>query len=225
MSETRNGRFAAVAILAITGALALGNILLFGLAISQLGGGSEQSLVRSALEAYQRNPAFLVYLLAAHAFAGILIAIVFTTFRDGGSSPDRTASVDQPRRESPVPALRLLALLQQEGRFIDFVQEDIETYSDAQVGAAARAIHSGCRKVLREHMRIDRIFAQDEGSEIELPPGFDATAVRLSGNVHGQPPFRGTLEHSGWRTREVKLPEVPAEIDPNVLAPAEVEVA
>jgi hypothetical protein len=226
MSDTRSGTFAAVAILLIAGALALGNILLFGLAIRQLGGGPEQSFLTSALSAYQSNPAFLIYVLAAHALAGALLAIVFLTFREtasSGASGDRVA--EAPKADSPAPALRLLALLQQEGRFIDFVQEDIDAYSDTQVGAAARAIHAGCRKVLHEHMQIDRIFTQDEGTEIVVPAGFDATAIRLSGNVHGQPPFRGRLEHSGWRTRAVTLPQGPAEIDPHVLAPAEVEVA
>jgi len=227
MSSTRNGAFAGVAVLAIAGILALGNLLLFGLAAQQLGGGgAEQPFLAAVTATYQRVPAYLAYLLAAHAFAGILLAIVFLTFRSPGAVPaDADKPTEPAKPDSPVAALRLLALLQQEGRFIDFVQENIASYSDAQVGAAARAIHTGCRKALHEHMQIDRIFTQEEGTEIEVPAGFDASAVRLSGNVHGQPPFRGRLEHSGWRTHAVTLPDMPAEIDPLILAPAEVEIA
>ncbi|WP_019374484.1 DUF2760 domain-containing protein, partial [Melaminivora alkalimesophila] len=96
---------------------------------------------------------------------------------------------------SPAAALQLLALLQRQARFVDFVQEDVAGYSDAEIGAAARVVHEGCRKVLAEHFALAPVRSEEEGSRITLPVGFDATAVRVSGNVVGQPPFAGTLAH------------------------------
>lgn len=124
----------------------------------------------------------------------------------------------------PAPALRLLSLLQQEGRLIDFIQEDIDGYSDAQVGAAVRSIHSGCRKALQDRIELQRIFGAEDGSEVVVDKSFDPATVRLTGNVSGEPPFRGVLQHGGWRATKVALPESPGDVDPHVIAPAEVEI-
>src|SRR5207253_6846543 len=35
-------------------------------------------------------------------------------------------------------AVQLLAILQREGRLLDFLQEDVDGYADAQIGAAVR---------------------------------------------------------------------------------------
>lgn len=119
-------------------------------------------------------------------------------------------------------ALRLLALLQQEGRLIDFLLEDISAYDDGQVGAAVRSIHAGCRAVLDERLELERILDGDDGASVEVPAGFDAAAIRVTGNVAGAPPFRGTLQHSGWRAVRINLPE--SSTDARIVAPAEVEV-
>lgn len=121
-------------------------------------------------------------------------------------------------------ALQLLALLQREGRLVDFLEEDIDGFSDAQVGAAARVVHGGCRKVVREHLTLAPARAETEGSTVVLQAGFDASAVRLVGNVTGQAPFRGTLQHRGWRATDVRLPKLAAGHDVRVIAPAEVEL-
>lgn len=121
-------------------------------------------------------------------------------------------------------ALQLLALLQREGRFVDFLEEDIAGFSDAQIGAAARAVHEGCKKVLREHLPIAPIRAEDEGAKVTLEPGFDATANRLSGKVRGEPPFTGTVQHRGYRVAEVKLPKLHDDHDARIVAPAEIEL-
>ncbi len=120
-------------------------------------------------------------------------------------------------------ALRILALLQQEGRLIDFLEEDIDGYSDEQVGAAVRGIHGGCRKALHERMTIARIFDSEDGASIEVAADYDADEIRLTGNVHGDPPFRGTVEHAGWRVSDLELPETTGG-DPSIIAPAEVEI-
>lgn len=128
------------------------------------------------------------------------------------------------RQASPDSALQLLALLQRAGRLIDFLEEDVAGFSDAQIGAAARVVHEGCRKALREHVPVEPIRDEQEGSPITLPKGFDARAIRLSGRVEGEPPYRGTLVHRGWRARKVELPKMSEGHDPSILAPAEVEL-
>ena len=125
---------------------------------------------------------------------------------------------------SETAALQLLGLLQREARFIDFVEEDVAGYSDADIGAAGRVVHEGCRKVLREHFKIAPVRSETEGSRVTLPSGFDAGAVRLTGNVVGQAPFTGTLGHRGWRVTGSELPKLAPGHDATVLAQAEEEL-
>jgi hypothetical protein len=42
--------------------------------------------------------------------------------------------------------------------------------------------------------------------------------------VVGQAPFTGSLSHRGWRFVEVHLPQLAAQHDARVIAPAEVEL-
>ena len=128
------------------------------------------------------------------------------------------------REATPDAALQLLSLFQREARLIDFTQENLSAYSDADIGAAARVVHEGCAKVLREHFTIEGIRSEAEGSRVTLPEGFDAAAVRLTGNVVGKAPFTGTLSHRGWRASSVRLPKLAEAHDAKVLAPAEVEL-
>ena len=121
-------------------------------------------------------------------------------------------------------AQQLLGLLQREARFVDFVQEDVVAYTDAEVGAAARVVHEGCRKVLGAHFSIAPVRNEPEGSRVTLAAGFDATAVRLTGNVVGQAPFTGTLGHRGWRVTEARLPQLTDDKAAAILAQAEVEL-
>jgi uncharacterized protein DUF2760 len=120
------------------------------------------------------------------------------------------------------PALHLLALLQREGRLIDFCEEELTGFSDAQVGAAARTVHDGCRKAVRETFTLAPVRVETEGSKVTLPPGFDPHAVRLTGNVTGSPPFSGVLRHHGWKAMQVRMPVAAG--DATVIAPAEVEL-
>lgn len=121
-------------------------------------------------------------------------------------------------------ALQLLGLLQREARLIDFTQEDLSSYSDADIGGAARVVHEGCCKVLREHFTLTPVRAEAEGSPVTLNSGFDTSAIRLTGHVVGQAPFQGTLSHRGWRATEVHLPQLAPRHDARVLAQAEVEL-
>ncbi len=130
---------------------------------------------------------------------------------------------EKPARPSGAP-LRMLAVLQREGRLVDFLLEDIQAYPDAQIGAAVRDIHRQCNAALKEHLVLEAVLPQSEGQSVEVPPGFDPSAIQLTGNVTGEPPFRGTLQHHGWRVKEFKLAPPPAGLDEFVLQPAEVEL-
>ena len=115
-------------------------------------------------------------------------------------------------------------MFQKEARLIDFTQENLSSYSDADIGGAARVVHEGCCKVLRDHFSITPVRPEAEGSRIALPDGFDARAIRLTGNVVGQAPFKGSLSHRGWRATETRLPKLTESHDVTVLAQAEVEL-
>jgi hypothetical protein len=138
----------------------------------------------------------------------------------GGAGPEPALL----REAEPNAALQLLGLLQQDGRFIDFLQEDVRAYSDTEIGAAARVVHEGCKRTLKEHFTIEPVRAEPEGTLVTLEEGFDPSAVRLTGKVLGRPPFSGSLTHKGWRITGVRLPKVAAGHDLAVLAPAEVEL-
>jgi len=130
----------------------------------------------------------------------------------------------KPVKASPEPVL-LLALLQREGRLLDFLLEDIQTYANDQIGAAVRDIHRDCQKALKEHLTLEPVIpGKNEGENVEVKPGFDPAAIRLTGNVTGQPPFKGTLQHHGWRVTEVKLQKPAEGQDGFVMQPAEVEL-
>ena len=125
---------------------------------------------------------------------------------------------------STTSALQLLSLLQREGRFVDFLEQDVAAFPDAEIGAAARVVHDGCRKALRAHATIVPVRAEDEGAKVTLDAGFSAAEVKLTGNVRGAAPYTGTLVHRGWRAKELRLPTAIDGHDASILAPAELEV-
>jgi hypothetical protein len=133
---------------------------------------------------------------------------------------DASAQAEQRRRG----AVQVLAVLQREGRLLDFLSEDIDTYSDGQIGAAVRDIHRGCRKALAEHVKVAPIRSEPDEAVVRIAAGHDASQVRLIGQVSGRPPFEGTLRHHGWRSTHINLPDIPAGHDPTVICPAEVEI-
>jgi hypothetical protein len=133
------------------------------------------------------------------------------------------AEPGEPKRP-PAGAVALLALLQREGRFVDFLMEEIDGYSDNQIGAAVRDIHRGCRRAMAEHLPLAPVLAGSEESPVHVPDGFDASAIRLTGDVPGDPPFRGTLKHHGWRIERSSLPQPPGGTESGIVAPAEVEL-
>ena len=132
----------------------------------------------------------------------------------------------EPAAETPsfTSALQLLAILQREGRFVDFLQEDVTGFADADVGAAARVVHEGCLRAFGEYLALKPVRAEAEGEAVVLEPGFDPSRTRITGNVVGDPPFHGKLAHHGWQVAEIRLPTLAPGHDPNIVAPAEVEL-
>ena len=130
----------------------------------------------------------------------------------------------RPELPDNAPAMQLLALLQREGRLVDFLEQDITSFPDAEIGAAARVVHEGCRRALRSHAKLEPVRKEEEGTRIVVEAGFNPQEIKLIGNVQGQPPHRGTLQHRGWRLTELTLPEAAAGYDPSIIAPAEVEL-
>ncbi len=121
-------------------------------------------------------------------------------------------------------ALWLLALLQKQGRFVDFLLQDIAGFDDAEVSGAARVIHDGCRQQLLKHVDIEPIRKETEGSKLTLEAGYDARAIKLTGNVAGSAPYSGTLRHAGWRATRAELPKLVGDHDAQILAQAELEL-
>lgn len=121
-------------------------------------------------------------------------------------------------------ALALLALFQREGRLVDFLREPLDGFSDADIGAAARDVHRGCRKVLDQHLSLEPVMPGSEEAQVAVPRGFDPAEIRLIGEAPGEPPFRGTLRHHGWRVVDARLPALADGVDRAVIAPAEVEL-
>lgn len=143
-----------------------------------------------------------------------------------GRLPELEAAEESapPSPPAGADAVYTLALLQREGRLVDFLQEDIDGYSDAQVGAAVRQVHARCRKVLADYFAVQPLHEGAEDQPVTVPADFDPRHIRLSGKATGEPPFGGVLRHRGWRAGKVDLPQRHGKLDPSVIQPAEVDV-
>jgi Domain of unknown function (DUF2760) len=171
------------------------------------------------------------FAVASLAVAGLLLVAILL---DRKKVEPRRA-IAEATKPAPVPAatnqadaevVSFLATLQERGRLVDFLMDDITGYNDAQVGAAARVVHDGCKAALREHFAIRPVRDEKEGSSVSVPAGYAADEYRLVGKISGEAPFSGTLVHRGWKTERVKLPRV---LRPDgdrlpTIAPAEVEL-
>jgi len=167
----------------------------------------------------------------------VRIGLAFVAFFRTLSNPEFAASLralPEPEPSAPPPdtlheaptesALQLLAALQRQGRLLDFIWEDVTDFSDAEVGAAARVVHDGAKRALAELFEIVPVRSEEEGASVVLEADYDARAVRVVGDVRGDPPFRGTLAHAGWRVLEVHLPQLAEGHDLHIVTPAEVEL-
>ncbi len=135
------------------------------------------------------------------------------------SKEDIELHADSYRKEGVV---WMLALLQREGRFIDFIQEDISSYDDSQVGAAVRQMHDNIKKAINDVIEVGVIIDAEEGTKIEIDEDYDPSKIRLTGNIKGKPPFTGSLMHPGWAVKAIRVPKILRKED--VIYEAEVEV-
>jgi hypothetical protein len=142
------------------------------------------------------------------------------------AEPARPARPPPAAARADAEIVSFLAMLQEKGRLIDFLMDDINPYNDAQVGAAARVVHAGCKRVLQEHFSIHPLRTEDEGSTVQVPAGYAADEYRLVGKIAGQAPFSGVLVHRGWKTDMVRLPQLLASTPGQLpaIAPAELEL-
>jgi len=193
-------------------------------------------LLVAALSAAAMVPAVEPYRLYVSAAALVLSVLALIGLlaqpRPAAPAPRPEAEPVRPAPPAPEPArpepeiVSFLAILQEKGRLVDFLMDDINAYSDAQVGAAARVVHAGCKAVLQEHFSIRPVREEPEGATVQVPAGYPADEYRLVGKVAGQAPFTGALIHRGWRTERVKLPRLLHAADGRLpaVAPAEVEL-
>ncbi|MBY0514321.1 MAG: DUF2760 domain-containing protein, partial [Gemmataceae bacterium] len=150
------------------------------------------------------------------------------TTRCGGRAPTAPATAAPPPPPAPpkpsgVP-LRMLALLQAESRLVDFLMEDVQPFTDAQIGQAVREVHKKARAALLQHATLVPVLNGTEGDTTVVPKGFDPSVIRVVGNVTGEPPFKGEINHVGWRVKELKLAAPPEGADEFVIQPAEVQI-
>jgi hypothetical protein len=120
--------------------------------------------------------------------------------------------------------LHLLTVFQREGRLLDFFSEEIGQYTDEQIGAAARAVHEGCRKALEKHITPMALIDTEEGERYTVEPGFDPAKIKLTGNVTGEPPFNGIVRHRGWQADRIRIPKLAGDWDARIITPAEIEI-
>jgi hypothetical protein len=119
-------------------------------------------------------------------------------------------------------ALTLISTLQREARFLDLVQEPLDGYSDAQIGAAARDVLRDSAKTLSRIFDIVHLAEASEGTYLELPDPVSSARWRIIGpSPHGN---RAKVVHAGWLAKRCEVPRwTGQETDAMVLSPAEVE--
>ncbi len=179
------------------------------------------------------NPDVVKY-LPEEAIKGLLPAAPAPAPAAAAPAPAPAPKAEAPAAPAPAKkadgsaqrdgALALLALLQREGRLVDFLREPLDSFGDADIGAAARDVHRGCKKVLEQVFTLEAVMPGEEDARVSVPKGFDPGEVRLIGEARGEPPFAGTLRHHGWRATKAQLPALADGVDRTIVAPAEVEV-
>ena len=120
--------------------------------------------------------------------------------------------------------LHSLSILQRDGRLLDFFDEDLSQYEDEQIGAAVRSIQEDCKKTIKKYIDAKPVLESEEGDIVKIDPGFDIDAIKLVGNVSGEPPFEGVLKHRGWKAGKKELPKLSDIQDSGIIIPAEVEI-
>ena len=124
---------------------------------------------------------------------------------DTNESPSSNADALQ-AQHTESSLMYFLSTLQEKGRLLDFVMDDIAPYSDAQVGQVARVVHQGVKEAINDMMEIAPIHSGSEGETISVAEDYNAQNCRLVGNLAAQPPFSGRVLHKGWKATVLRLP-------------------
>lgn len=143
--------------------------------------------------------------------------------------PPASATTITAEQSSEAAVVQFVARLQEKGRFLDFIMDDIAAYDNESVGAAARIVHQGCCEVIHDSFTIETIFGGEELEELTLADNYDSHLFRLVGNVPESAPYEGHVLHRGWKTTRVNLSHVvkseeQIDIARSILAPADVEI-
>lgn len=156
---------------------------------------------------------------------GLAIKAFFKAFKDPTKAQQFIHDTPPKQIDAADPShLRFLQYLQQGGRLIDFLKEDLAPFSDAQVGAAVRKIHQDCAQTIEELVTVRPLRDEQEGATIQVPKGFSPSEIKIIGKVKGEPPFTGVLVHRGWKAQKRSLPKKSGEQMPEVICPAEIEI-
>jgi hypothetical protein len=161
-------------------------------------------------------------LLFGGELSGETLTALGLSKRTAAAKPAAAAAAPAARTTSD-GALQILGILQRDARLVDFLMEDIASYSDDQVGAAVRELHDQCRDAVARYVTLQPVIDGVEGTFAKAPSA-DPNVVKFIGNVPAKPPAGGTLRHKGWRAAKIDLPALAAKQDAAILAPAEIEI-
>jgi hypothetical protein len=158
-------------------------------------------------------------------FGGALPADIAQAFGYSKAVPVKASPPPKPQAGPSAGAVQILGILQREARLVDFLMEDVASYSDDQIGAAVRDVHAQSRLALDRYMRLQPVIDGVEGTFTKTE-GLDAAALKFIGKVPpGGKASGGVLRHKGWKAERVDMPPIgPDTLANSVLAPAELEI-
>src|SRR5262249_40592633 len=129
----------------------------------------------------------LLRLLVALALAGgdvqrigLAVRASWRILRDRAFA-EKIGKLLQPAEPKPVKPsaepLRLLTVLQRDSRFLDFFMDDMSAAADDQILAFVKKMHPECQASLKDHLVLEPVLNQTEGDTVEVPTGFDPSAI------------------------------------------------
>ncbi len=171
----------------------------------------------------------LTYQEVSNRIERVLVGELFDDYESSShesneSSPERSPSHSCGRSE----AVELLAALQRDARFIDFIKEDLSSCDDATVGCVARRVQGQVSATLERWFAIRPLAEACEGDlvALDVESARNACRVRMTGEpTPGCDSVSGRLEHCGWTATKVVEPVWSgASEDALVLAPMELNL-
>lgn len=119
----------------------------------------------------------------------------------------RPTAPPAPRRND---ALTLLSTLQREARLIDLIEEPLDQFTDAQIGAAARPCLKQCRAAIDRMFGVRPLVDVPEGETLTPPDDASPIRVQWIGDAAAEHAAekqsrRGRVVHPGWRAERCEL--------------------